>query len=81
MFHNVYFALDSIKRGLPVLQKQFWTGTAVMGENQKTGHVFQVKLNEFNVKYRFLIPCFDKKIHNVYFAVDTIIRYPPVPQK
>ena len=60
MFHNVFFALDTINRSPPVLQKQFGTVIAGMGENQKMGYVFQVKLNQVNVKYRFLILGFHK---------------------
>ena len=62
MFHNVYFALDTINRSPPVLQKQFGTVIAGMGENQNMGYVFQVKLNQVNVKYRFLILGFHKNV-------------------
>ena len=62
MLHNVYFALDTIKRSPPVLQKQFWTVIASMGENQKMGYIFQVKLNQVNVKYRFVFLGFHKNV-------------------
>ena len=62
MFHNVYFALDTINRSPPVFQKQFWTVIAGMGENQKMGYIFQVKLNQVNVKYRFVFLGFHKKV-------------------
>ena len=62
MFHNVYFALDTINRSPPVLQKQFGTVIARMGENQKMGYIFQVKLNQVNVKYRFVFLGFHKNV-------------------
>ena len=62
MFHNVYFALDTINRSPPVLQKQFWTVIAGMGKNQKMGYIFQVKLNQVNVKYRFVFLGFHNNV-------------------
>ena len=62
MFHNVYFALDTINRSPTVLQKQFGTVIAGMGENQKMGYVFQVKLNQVNVKYRFVFLGFHNNV-------------------
>ena len=62
MFYNVYFALDTINRNPPVLQKQFGTVIAGMGENQKMGYVFQVKLNQVNVKYRFVFLGFHNNV-------------------
>ena len=62
MLHNVYFALDTINVSPLVLQKQFWTVIAGMEENQKMGYIFQVKLNQVNVKYRFLILGFHKNV-------------------
>ena len=62
MLHNVYFALDTINVSPLVLQKQFWTVIAGMVENQKMGYIFQVKLNQVNVKYRFVFLGFHKNV-------------------